>query len=106
MSIQSIFSRSLAATFVLSFAGLAFARQPPALVRAQTAADQAAACDPANVGSGAGYRDSLVRFDNRDVATPSLVVRTDGYRGRFEDRGAPFVACNTPAESPRLSARR
>jgi hypothetical protein len=108
MSTHSLFHRSLAATFVLTVAGLAFARQPPALVQAQTQAEHAAVCDAANVRAGAGYRDSLVRFG---AEAPSTSVRTTiasraGYRGRFEVQQAPQIACDTPAHAPRMTASR
>ncbi len=105
MSIHQLFHRSLAATFVLSIAGLAFARQPPALVQAQAAAERAAVCNSAQVAPERGYRDSLVRFGTNSAPAPTQVAASGvGYRGRFEAERAPLLACNTPPHAPRLTA--
>lgn len=102
MSIQKVISRSFATAFVLSLAGTAFARQPPALVQAQAAADQAAACHPGSVQSAPGYRDAFQR-----TVSPSerVLMAGAGYRAAFARTGVPsepVVACTTP----RLTASR
>jgi hypothetical protein len=103
MSIQQVISRSFAAAFVMSLAGSAFARQPPALVRAQEAADRAAACHPGSLQSSPGYRDAFYR----SVSSPErVVVAGAGYRAAFARTGVPsepIVAC---APAPRLTASR
>ena len=102
MSIQQVFSRSFAAAVVLSFAGTAFARQPPALVHAQAAAEQVAACNPDSVQSNPGYRGAFQRSVSGAVQT---VASGAGYRAAFARTGVPsepVVACTTP----RLTASR
>jgi hypothetical protein len=102
MSIQQVFSRSFAAAVVLSFAGTAFARQPPALVHAQALAEQAAACNPGSVQSGPGYRGA---FQRTPASADQTVARGAGYRAAFARTGVPsepVVACTTP----RLTASR
>jgi hypothetical protein len=75
MSIQKFVRRAAGFAFALTFAGAAFARQPPALVKAQVA-DQALEQSAgyrdgytrqhqnvsANAYAAAGYRDSLTRL--------------------------------------------
>lgn len=102
MSIQQVISRSFAAAFVLSLAGTAFARQPPALVRAQAAAEQVAACHPESVQSAPGYRDA---FQRSPSGADRAVAKGAGYRAAFARTGVPsepVVACTTP----RLTASR
>ena len=100
--------RPLVASFVLAFTGAAFARQPPALVQRQMAADQAAACGDARVDPGAGYRDSLIRLhaSKDSPSMPSMSSQSHGgigYRdlvSRFGATTTSRVAChkhNAPA---------
>ena len=106
MSIQKVVSRSLISAFVLSITGLAAARQPPALVRAQAATAYAVACQGALPESGAGYRDIVARGHS---ATPTFAVAEAGagYRdilARSHVAPAPVqFACVSP---PQLSASR
>jgi hypothetical protein len=109
MSSSSIIHRSLVAAFVLSIAGVAFARQPPALLKAQRAAERAAVCDGQKVRPGAGYRDVIVRFGLPAQARSSTqMAKGAGYRDSLRRFGvgpaASEVACN-PAPAPRTTAR-
>lgn len=106
MSIHKIVARSLMSAFVLSITGLAAARQPPALVRAQAATEYAVACQDARPAASAGYRDVLARTH---TATPSAAVAKAGagYRdihARSHVAASPVqFACVTP---PQLTASR
>jgi hypothetical protein len=106
MSTRQLMGRSLAFAMVLSVAGSAFARRPPALVQAQVASDRALCADE-NVPSGAGYRDMTARFGDDNAGT--RVRSVAGYRDMIARLNveAPLthVACDT-LDSPRLSARR
>ena len=106
MSTHSIIHRSLIAAFVLSIGGIAFARQPPALTKAQRAAEHAAVCEGRAL-PGAGYRDSIVRFGAR-AASPRYVAKAAGYRDSVKRFGtglaASEFACEHPKRAPRTSA--
>jgi hypothetical protein len=75
MSTQKFIRRAAGFAFALTFAGAAFARQPPALVEAQAAEQSLEQTSgyreayarkhqstAANAYAAAGYRDSLVRL--------------------------------------------
>jgi hypothetical protein len=106
---QRVIQRSLITAFVLSFAGVAFARQPPVLTNAQRAAERALVCEGAQAKPGAGYRAAFVR-GSQVQASPMTVDRTaSGYRDAIRRFGvgpsASEVACG-PSEGPRFSAGR
>ena len=71
MSTQKLIGRAGSFAIALTFAGAAFARQPPALVQAQ-AADRAVAAE-----QGAGYRDAYARQHQSAGATAYAAA---GYR--------------------------
>lgn len=104
---NSIVHRSLVTAFVLSIAGVAFARHPPALIKAQGAAQHAAVCDGRKVQPASGYRGAMVRFGLPVQAGPTRVAKGAGYRDSVKRFGtgpaASEVACN-PAPAPRTSA--
>jgi hypothetical protein len=97
---------SLAFALVLSVAGSAFARRPPALTQAQFASDRALCADE-RVQSGSGYRGMTARFgdassgtgDQRVAGYRDMIVRLNVHAPRSH------VACET-FETPRLSASR
>ena len=75
MSTQKLIRRATGFAFALTFAGAAFARQPPALVKAQAAEQSLEQTSGyrdayarqhqsagANAYAAAGYRDSLTRL--------------------------------------------
>jgi hypothetical protein len=108
MSTHSIIQRSLVVGFVLSLAGVAFARQPPVLTKAQRAAEHAIACEGAPAQPGAGYRAAFVRFGTLAQAAPTRVAHSAaGYRDSIKRFGigpaASEFAC-TPTGTPRHSA--
>lgn len=107
MSIQKIVSGSLVSAFVLGIAGLAAARQPPALVRAQAATAYAVACQGAQPHVGAGYRDVLARTHTTTARSFAVAKAGAGYRDSLARShvAAPAgqFACVTP---PQLSASR
>jgi hypothetical protein len=72
MSTRSI-HRFLAATFALSLSSLAFARNPPVLVKQQQTAAHA-------VRVSAGYRDINWRFGNVAARSPEVMRADGGYR--------------------------
>ena len=104
MSVHRIIQRSLATAFVLSVTGMAFARQPPALTKAQRATERAIACEGATAQSGAGYRAAFVRFGPQRESSPSQVAKASpGYRGMKGSgtgNAASHVACTQPAQRP------
>ena len=103
MSTHRIIQRSLLTAFVLSLAGVAFARQPPALTKAQKSVEQAIACDGANARPGAGYRAAFERSGSQLQASPTIAKTSPGYRGieRFKTGPATSeVACTRPAQRP------
>jgi len=105
MSIQNTVSRFLTVGFTLSLAGVAFARQPPALTAAQQDSARAVACEGAMAHSSAGYRDMALRIDTQEAETARDAVA--GYRGKFVASAATRslqVACRP--EAPRFSAQR
>ena len=67
----------LVVAFGLSVSGLAFARTPPVLVKAQQAASQSSAA--AAKGSG-GYRDLNTRFGVIPARSPQSMTASGGYR--------------------------
>lgn len=69
MSFQKSVRRAVGFAFALTFAGAAFARQPPALVEAQ-AKDQA-------LSQGSGYRDAGARHHQKAGASAYAAA---GYR--------------------------
>ena len=104
MSNQKTVSRFLTVAFTFTLAGVAFARQPPALTAAQQDSARAITCEGATARSSAGYRDVAVRVAQTTQASP---VQVAGYRGQFVPaaRGTTTaVACGP--DSPRLSAQR
>jgi hypothetical protein len=109
MSTHSTIHRSLVAAFVLSIAGVAFARQPPALTQAQSATEYAVACEGARAEQGAGYRGALERSGARPgQAAPTTVAKAgSGYRDsvkRFGVGTASAIACEHPKHAPRTAA--
>ena len=107
MSTHSIIHRSLIAAFVLSIGGVAFARQPPALTKAQRAAEHAAVCE-GRAQPGAGYRDAIARVGSPAQASPTYVAKAAGYRDSVKRFGtglaASEFACEHPKRAPRASA--
>src|SRR5690349_3237989 len=107
MSTHSIIHRSLITAFVLSIGGVAFARQPPALIKAQQAAEHAAVCE-GRAQPGAGYRDAMVRFAAPAQASPTQVAKAAGYRDSVKRFGSAFAtpefACEHPERAPRATA--
>jgi hypothetical protein len=108
MNLKNLIRSSLIAAGMLSISAYAFARQPPALRRAQ----ESASCAGEHARSGAGYRDAFTRFGGRSTrAQGSTAVRLGaGYRetrARFSQT-APVkgVACREPARPPLRSAMR
>ena len=107
MSIRSMLGPIGVTLFMTTFASIAFARQPPALVEAQQTSDQAL-CAGSDVRFGAGYRDAATRFGTRRPS--SEVARAGaGYRDAVARFGATnadtLVACGAPHVA-RLSASR
>ena len=106
MSARVLMGRSLAFALVLSVAGSAFARRPPALTQAQIASDRALCADE-KVQSGAGYRDMTARFASGSNGTRAAGVA--GYRDMIArlsvEAPRSHVACDT-LDAPRLSASR
>ena len=106
MSIQKVISRSLVSAFVLSIAGLAAARQPPALVRAQAATAYSVACEGNRAESGAGYRDAATRShtasSNLGIAKAGAGYRDIYARSRVVAAPDTQFAC----VSPQLTASR
>jgi hypothetical protein len=106
MSVQNIVTGSLLSAFILSVAGLAAARQPPALVRAQAATAYAVACQGAQPDGGSGYRDVAARSQsaapNRSFAKAGSGYRDIQLRSRAAAPAVSF-ACVSP---PQLSASR
>lgn len=83
MSIRSIRQISVVA-FAVSLSSLAFARNPPALVQQQQAAEHA-------TQSGGGYRDINHRFGAVAERTPATRSASRGYRDinyRFQSSSA------------------
>jgi hypothetical protein len=72
------FVRSVAFGFVLTLTGIAAARRPPVLVKAQASVERVYATCPQRTTSG--YRDMLARFSPELQPSPLVAV------------GAPFVA--------------
>lgn len=72
MSTRSI-RQILVVAFGLSISGMAFARNPPALVKQQQAAAHA-------TQSSNGYRDMNVRFGSVASRAPSVTRESGGYR--------------------------
>jgi hypothetical protein len=104
MSIQRIVARTLAATFTLTLAGMAFAREPPSLVAERAAAAHRIACEGAQAEPSAGYRDVALRFETRTAASSAQVA---GYRGKFVKSGTVETASIACAPTgPRLAASR
>jgi hypothetical protein len=105
MFTHSIIHRSLMTAFVLSIAGVAFARQPPALTKAQRAAEHAAICE-GRVQPGSSYR-AMVRFGPAAQASAKSVAKA-GYRDSVKRFGtgpaASEFACEHPRRAPRTSA--
>lgn len=64
---------ALAISFGLSLSGLAFARNPPVLVKQQQAAAHSAR-------AGAGYRDINWRFGDVAARSPQVMRAAGGYR--------------------------
>jgi hypothetical protein len=65
MSIRNLIGRSLAFAFILTLAGAASARRPPALVQAQEqAASVFATCEQSGVPETSGYRDMHARVQS------------------------------------------
>jgi len=102
MSIRNTVTSFLTIAFSLSLAGVAFARQPPALTAVQRQAARAVACEGATPRSTAGYRDAFHRTAPGTQASPLQVA---GYRGKFVISGAESaaIACT---DARRLSAQR
>lgn len=73
---SKLISRSLPFLFVLTLAGVASARRPPALAEAQARADSVyATCAESGARSTAGYRDVLSRVVSaRPSLTPVFVA--------------------------------
>ena len=67
----------LVVAFGLSVSGLAFARNPPALVKEQQAAAQSSAAAAKTSG---GYRDLNTRFGVVPARSPQLMSASGGYR--------------------------
>jgi hypothetical protein len=65
--------QALAIAFGLSLSGLAFARNPPALIKQQQAAAN-------TTRASAGYRDINWRFGNVAARTPQVMRAAGGYR--------------------------
>jgi hypothetical protein len=105
VSIKTIHSTLLATGFTLTVAGVALARQPPALSAVQEHSARAVACEGGKPATSPGYREAAVRFGTRVTASS---VEVAGYRGKFVRSGVAagteHVAC-TPT-GPRLSASR
>ena len=78
MSPHSLVPRFLVVAVTLTTAGVAFARQPPALVHLQKeSADVLASCPHSAAEPGNGYRNMLARFRSENapsVAEPALVA--------------------------------
>lgn len=72
MSKRSI-GQFLIVAFGVSLSSLAFARNPPALVKQQQAAAYA-------TQGGAGYRDMTWRFGSVPARTPEVMRAAGGYR--------------------------
>jgi hypothetical protein len=69
MSMQKFVRRATGFVFALTFAGAAFARQPPALVQAQAAQ---------GLDSGSSYRDGYARLQHREITANAYAA--SGYR--------------------------
>jgi hypothetical protein len=104
MSVQNIVTGSLLSAFIFSVAGLAAARQPPALVRVQAATAYAVACQGAQPDGGSGYRDVAARTQSLAPSRAFAKAGT-GYRDiqlRSPTANSPVsFACVSP---PQLSA--
>ncbi len=66
------FRQALVVAFGLTLSGVAFARNPPVLVKQQQAANQAA--------PSAGYRDINLRFGVVPARSPEVIRAAGGYR--------------------------
>jgi hypothetical protein len=80
MSTRS-FGQILTVAFGVSLSSMAFARNPPALVKQQQAAAQAS-------DGGAGYRDINSRFGSIPARTPEVMRAAGGYRDMHQRFGA------------------
>ena len=94
MSTRS-FGQILTVAFGVSISSLAFARNPPALVRQQQAAAHA-------TQTSGGYRDITARFGSVAARTPEVIRAAGGYRdihSRFgvAPRGEQTAAESTPS---------
>jgi hypothetical protein len=67
------FRQGLIVALGLSLSGVAFARNPPALVKERAAATHA-------VKASGGYRDLNARFGSVPARTPQVVREAGGYR--------------------------
>jgi len=103
MSKQNTVSRFLTAAFTFTLAGVAFARQPPALTAVQQDAARAVTCEGATARSSAGYRDVAVRAGQTTQASP---VRVAGYRGKPAPSARAMAAVACGPDAPRLTAQR
>lgn len=72
MSIRSI-RQILVVAFGVTLSGIAFARNPPALIKQQEAAAHATL-------ASAGYRDINVRFGAVPLRSPQVMRAAGGYR--------------------------
>jgi hypothetical protein len=105
MSIQNTVTRFLTVGVTLSLAGVALARQPPALSTAQLGSARAIACEGAMAHSSAGYRDMALRVDTEEAQASRNAAL--GYRGKVAASASTQssqVACRPDA--PRFSAQR
>jgi hypothetical protein len=105
VSIRTLSSTLVATSFTLTLAGLAFARQPPALSAAQAHSARAVACEGGKLATSPGYREAAVRFGTRVNASSAEVA---GYRGKFvrTSAAAPAEHAACTPTGPRLSASR
>ena len=75
MSVRSV-RQVLIVAFGMFSSSLAFARNPPALVKLQQASEHA-------TKSGGGYRDINSRFGNVPARAPQLMSASGGYRDMY-----------------------
>jgi hypothetical protein len=87
--------QALVIAFSLSVSGLAFARQPPALVKRQAAAAHA-------TRASAGYRDLNWRFGAVAARSPKVMLASGGYRDMYYRFGR---ASQLPTHAAVASAR-